>query len=69
MDEIVFVVSEDESGGYNARAVGHGIFTEADNLDELKAMIEDAIDAYFFDSPSKPRSYTISYQNIPVPAR
>jgi len=67
MDELVFIVGEDESGGYNARAVGYGIFTEADNLDELKAMIEDAIDAYFFDSPDKPKSYTISYQNIPVP--
>ena len=69
MGEIVFIVEEDESGGYCARSVGHGIFTEADDLDELKAMIEDAIEAYFFDSPIKPSSYSITYSNIPVPAR
>lgn len=54
MEEITFIVTEDESGGYNARAAGLGIITEADSLDELKDMIEDAIEAYFFDSLERP---------------
>ena len=60
MGELLFIVSEYESGGYNARAEGFAIFTEADNLDELKLMIEDAIEAYFFDSPQKPVSCSIA---------
>jgi hypothetical protein len=30
-------------GGYEARAVGHSVFTEADTLDELRAKIQNAV--------------------------
>jgi hypothetical protein len=48
MDEIVFSIEVDEvDGGYTARAIDHGIFTEADDLDTLKAMIRDSVECHF----------------------
>jgi hypothetical protein len=35
MSELIFVVEEDPEGGYTAQALGEGIFTESDSLDEL----------------------------------
>ncbi len=36
-------------GGYEARALGHSIFTEAETLEELRAMVRDAILCHFED--------------------
>ena len=47
MSEVVFLVEEDPEEGYTARALGESIFTEADTLDELKAMIRDAVQCHF----------------------
>ena len=52
--EIVFSVEEDPEGGYVARALGHAIFTEADDLSELRAMVRDAV-ATHFEEDEKPR--------------
>ena len=41
--EIVFEVTETDAGGYNARAVGHSIFTQGHDWVDLKAMAEDAV--------------------------
>ncbi|MEM4409466.1 MAG: hypothetical protein QXI19_12070 [Candidatus Caldarchaeum sp.] len=45
--EIIFVVEESPEGGYEARALGHSIFTEADTLEELKKMAQDAVRCHF----------------------
>lgn len=45
--EITLVVQESPEGGYEARAVGHSIFTEADTLDELRATIQDTVRCHF----------------------
>jgi hypothetical protein len=45
--EIIFLVEEDSDGGYTARALGYSIFTEAENLVELKSMIQDAVTCHF----------------------
>ena len=50
MRELVFEVTQEEDGGYCARAVGEGIFTQGDTWDELKAMALDATKGYFLDS-------------------
>ena len=50
MRELVFEVTQEEDGGYCARAVGEGIFTQGDTWDELKTMILDATKGYFYDS-------------------
>jgi hypothetical protein len=48
MNEIVFIVEADDiAGGYTAKAINHGIFTEADDLDTLKGMIKDAVECHF----------------------
>jgi len=45
--EIIFIVEESLEGGYEARAVGESIFTEADNIDELKKSITEAVRCHF----------------------
>lgn len=51
--EIIFSVQESPEGGYQARALGYSIFTEADSLDELKTMVRDAVSCHF-DAANKP---------------
>ena len=53
--EIIFEVTEAEEGGYNARALGYGIFTQGDDWDDLKAMVKDAVLCHF-DEGTAPRS-------------
>jgi hypothetical protein len=45
--EIIFVVSESPEGGFEARALGHSIFTGADTLEELRVMVRDAVRCHF----------------------
>ena len=45
--EIIFIVEESPEGGYEARALGHAIFTQADTVEELKAMVRDAVRCHF----------------------
>lgn len=52
--EIIFSVQESPEGGYEARALGHSIFSQADTLDELKSMLRDAV-ACHFSEQDKPR--------------
>lgn len=54
--EIVFEVGEDEvDGGYSASALGFGIHTQADTLDELRRNVREAVDCYFDDGMDRPR--------------
>ena len=56
MDEIIFQVVNDEiDGGYSASALGYGIHTEAETLEELRANIREAIDCHFEDNQNAPR--------------
>ena len=56
MTEIVFEVREDEvDGGYNAAAVGYGIHTQGESLDEVREMVKEAVDCYFDDSTESPK--------------
>ena len=45
--EIIFAVEESPEGGYEAQALGYSIFTQADSLDELKRMVQDAVRCHF----------------------
>jgi hypothetical protein len=47
MSEIIFVVEEAVEGGYNARALGAGIFTQADSLPDLRDAVRDAVHCHF----------------------
>lgn len=55
MTEIIFEVTEDEvDGGYSASALGYGIHTEGDSLEELRANVREAVDCYFDDDARRP---------------
>ena len=55
MKELIFEVREDEvDGGYHAHALGVGIHTQGDTLDELRRMIKDAVECYFDETMEKP---------------
>ncbi len=45
--EIIFEARESPEGGYEARAIGYSIFTEADSLEELRSMVRDAVRCHF----------------------
>lgn len=47
MSEIHVIVEQAPEGGYLARAVGADIFTEADDLEQLRAQIRDAVHCHF----------------------
>jgi hypothetical protein len=49
VDEIVFEITEAVEGGYDARAVGHSIFTQGSDWTDLKAMVKDAVLCHFDD--------------------
>ena len=52
--EIIFEVTETLEGGYDARALGHSIFTQGEDWDDLKAMVRDAV-LCSFDENDVPR--------------
>jgi hypothetical protein len=66
--EIIFSVQESPEGGYEARALGYSIFTEADSLGELKAMVRDAVSCHFEagNKPSVIRLHMVKDEVIPA---
>jgi hypothetical protein len=52
--EIIFSVQESPEGGYEARALGHSIFMQAETMDELEANVKDAVACQFGDRTSLP---------------
>jgi hypothetical protein len=52
--EIVFEVVESSEGGYEARALGYSIFTEAESVEDLKRMVRDAVKCHF-EGDARPR--------------
>jgi hypothetical protein len=66
--EIIFVVEESPEGGYEARALGHSIFTQGESLEELREMLRDAV-ACHFDQAAKPsviRLHLVKDEVIPA---
>lgn len=52
--ELIFEVVEDPECGYRADALGYPIYTFGKTLDELKFMVQDAVDCYF-EGEDEPR--------------
>jgi len=61
MSEIVFLVEEDPEGGYTARALGESIFTQGDDMDELRANVRDAVMCHFEDEQTRPKVIRLHY--------
>ena len=50
MKEVLFEIREDEiDGGFVATCLGHSIVTQAESVEELRAMIKDAVHCHFGD--------------------
>lgn len=58
--EVTFEVLEALEGGYDARALGHSIFTQAEDWKELKAMVRDAVECHF-DPEEQPELVNIHF--------
>ncbi len=70
MSEIIFEVREDEvDGGFNAMALGYGIHTQGDTLEELRSMVKDAVGCYFDDTMEAPRMIRLHFVRDEVLAR
>ena len=64
--EIIFLVEESPEGGFEARALGHSVFTEAETFEELKTMVQDAVRCHFGegDGPSLIRLHQVKDEVI-----
>lgn len=60
MNEIIFLVEEDIEGGYNAKALGESIFTQGENIEDLRLNIRDAVDCHY-DPASKPKMIRLHF--------
>ena len=66
--EIVFSISESPEGGYEAKALGHSIYTQAETLDELRVAVRDAVRCHFDEAerPSLIRLHVVRDEVIPA---
>jgi hypothetical protein len=66
--EIIFSVEESPDGGYEARALGYSIFTQADDMDELKRNVREAVHCHFDEgqTPSVIRLHMVKDEVISV---
>lgn len=64
--EIIFSVSESPEGGYEARALGYSIFTQANTLEELKVNVREAVHCHFEPGKAPPviRLHTVKDEVI-----
>ncbi len=70
MREILFEVREEEGeGGYVASAVGCGIHTQAENLEQLRTMVREAVDCYFDGTMESPEAIRLHFVRDEVLAR
>ena len=47
LNEIIFTVVESLDGGYEAKAIGHSIYTQCDEYSELGETLRDAVKCHF----------------------
>lgn len=66
--EIIFLVEEAPEGGFTAKALDHAIFTEADSLEGLKTMTQDAVRCHFDETDKPPviRLHIVRDEVIPA---
>ena len=53
--EIIFEVTEDEvDGGCSASALGYGIHTQGDSVEDIRRNVREAVDCYFDETMERP---------------
>ena len=56
MTEIIFEVTDDEvDGGYSASALGYGIHTQGDSVEEIRSNVKEAVECYFDETMPQPK--------------
>ena len=61
MSEIIFEVREAEEGGLWARALGHSIFTQGEDWNDLRTMVKDAVTCHFEKETERPKLIRLHY--------
>jgi predicted RNase H-like HicB family nuclease len=56
MNEIVFEVTQESDGGFVAECLTESIITQADDWEELRKNVKEAVAAFYFDQPERPSS-------------
>ena len=70
MSEVIFEVREDEiAGGFTASALGLGIHSEGETLEELRANVREAVNCYFDETMEAPRIIRLHFVRDEVLAR
>ncbi len=70
MSEVIFEVREDTvDGGLTASALGFGIHTAADSIEELRANVREAVDCYFDEAEDGPKIIRLHFVRDEVLAR
>jgi predicted RNase H-like HicB family nuclease len=67
--EIIFEVAEAEEGGYCASALGYGINTQAETVEELRSRVREAVECFFDDPSQAPRIIRLHFVRDEVLAR
>jgi len=67
-NEIIFIVNDSLDGGYEAKAVGHSIYTQCDDYAGLQETLRDAVKCHFDDDkmPSLIRIHFVREEVIAV---
>ena len=68
MSELIFEVTQESDGGYCAECLTEPIFTQADNWEELRANVREAINAFYFDrqAPKHVRLHLVRDETLVV---
>jgi predicted RNase H-like HicB family nuclease len=64
MKEIIFIVEQEEDGGFIAEAKVNDkeqIITEGDTIEELKSMIREALELHFENTVDMPKSVRLHF--------
>jgi predicted RNase H-like HicB family nuclease len=70
VSELIFEVKEDEvDGGYCASALGFGIHTQAETLEELRRNVKEAVDCYFDETMDAPKVIRLHFVRDEILAR
>lgn len=54
MKEIIFEVIQESDGGYVAECLTESIITQADDWEELRRNVKEAVAAFYFDRQERP---------------
>ena len=55
MQEIIFLIEDADDGGFVAKSLNYGIYTDAETVEELRENIRDAVNCHFDEDEKKPK--------------